>query len=338
MATPIRYFTVTASSTPITPDAIPIPPQSGSLRRPTKIILPKGKPQKWSTGTTAGELGGPPTGTTTAKWGPWNEDPVTAEGFIWNKEFKGRFERLLRREEIDAGLATDVEDSAGFLNFDRVMNLNSVEVDLSAILVGPPRAETVQQPVNTQPVERATRQWKPAPTRREIDRWNRATRAASGGTAVVLSEASQPQEDPQVLAARAIAQYNKLKLKLQLLTLGIGGTGLVSAYLSYTPEVALSFGAGLIGSLVYLRMLGNSVDSLGGGAGIIRGAVGQPRLLVPVILVMVFNRWNEILVPKYGLMHLELIPMLVGFFTYKIATFIQAIDDAISVAEDKPEN
>ncbi|KAL9272332.1 CONSERVED ONLY IN THE GREEN LINEAGE 160, chloroplastic-like protein, partial [Drosera capensis] len=167
---PIRYFTVTASSTPITPDAIPIPPQSASLGRPTKIILPKGKPQKWSTGTTAGDLGGPPTGTTTAKWGLWNEDPVTAEGFIWNKEFKGRFERLLRREEIDAGLATDEEDSAGFLNFDRVMNL------------------------------------------------------------------------------------------------------------------------------------------------------------------------NRVLVPKYGLMHLELIPMLVGFFTCKIATFIQAIDDAISVAEDKPDS
>ncbi|GAB2218526.1 hypothetical protein Droror1_Dr00001753 [Drosera rotundifolia] len=71
------------------------------------------------------------------------------------------------------------EDSAGFLNFDRVMNLNSLEADLSATLVGPPRAATVQQPVNTQPVERATRQWKPAPTRREQDRWNRATRAAS---------------------------------------------------------------------------------------------------------------------------------------------------------------
>ncbi|PPS03415.1 hypothetical protein GOBAR_AA17245 [Gossypium barbadense] len=160
----------------------------------------------------------------------------------------------------------------------------------------------------------------------------------------------------------------------------------------------LSFGAGLLGSLVYIRMLGSSVDSLaegakgvmkyslaktlnllnslsvgkiGEGAGdeiklaatcflehchnmlshtcrgqaficsvnrinleaaeIALGAVAQPRLLVPVVLVMIYNRWNGILVPEYGYMQLELIPMLVGFFTYKIATFFQAIDDAVNV-------
>ncbi|KAG2689609.1 hypothetical protein I3760_09G146600 [Carya illinoinensis] len=32
---------------------------------------------------------------------------------------------------------------------------------------------------------------------------------------------------------------------------------------------------------------------------------------------------HRILIPEYGYMHLELIPMLVGFFTYKIATFVQ---------------
>jgi ATP synthase protein I len=40
----------------------------------------------------------------------------------------------------------------------------------------------------------------------------------------------------------------------------------------------------------------------------------------------------RILVPDYGFMHLELIPMLVGFFTYKIATYAQAIQDSIPVA------
>jgi len=58
-----------------------------------------------------------------------------------------------------------------------------------------------------------------------------------------------------------------LKQRLQLLTLGIGGVGVVSAYVSYSPEIAASFGAGLIGSLAYLRMLGTSVDSLAGGTG-----------------------------------------------------------------------
>lgn len=30
----------------------------------------------------------------------------------------------------------------------------------------------------------------------------------------------------------------QLKKKLQFLTLGIGGVGLISAYISYTPEIA----------------------------------------------------------------------------------------------------
>lgn len=46
---------------------------------------------------------------------------------------------------------------------------------------------------------------------------------------------------------------------------------------------------------------------------------------------------NRILVPDYGFMHLQLIPMLVGFFTYKIATFFQAIEEALPGARENPE-
>lgn len=43
----------------------------------------------------------------------------------------------------------------------------------------------------------------------------------------------------------------------------------------------------------------------------------------------------RIAVPEYGFLHLELIPMLVGFFTYKIATFFQAVEEAVSIVEKK---
>lgn len=46
---------------------------------------------------------------------------------------------------------------------------------------------------------------------------------------------------------------------------------------------------------------------------------------------------NRILVPDYGFMNLQLIPMLVGFFTYKIATFFQAIEEALPGARENPE-
>ncbi|TVU35584.1 hypothetical protein EJB05_17482, partial [Eragrostis curvula] len=150
-----------------------------------------------------------------------------------------------------------------------------------------------------------TPRWRLVPTRREQAKWDRAAKAATGGTDVLLRESKSrvQQGDPKEMAARAREEYLKLKERLQLLTLGIGGVGVVSAYFSYTPEIAASFGAGLIGSLIYLRMLGTSVDSIAGGTGeTVKSAAAQPRLLIPVDIS-----------PEYGFMHLELIPMLVGF-------------------------
>ena len=54
-------------------------------------------------------------------------------------------------------------------------------------------------------------------------------------------------------------------------------------------ETAASYGLGAVGSLVYLRMLNRSIDSVGG----MGAALSQPRLLVPVILTATFNRYDE---------------------------------------------
>ncbi|KAJ3670747.1 hypothetical protein LUZ60_008173 [Juncus effusus] len=311
---------------------------------PTKIVLPKKKPLKWSTGTAPGEYGGPPTTSGLRRyWGGNNEDPVTAmDDFIWNKDFEPRMRRLLNNEPSElASFKLKEEPSSGFLSLTRAMSLDSLEIDLSKELERPPK------PVLQYQVEAARRgisvaeksdgsspRWRLAPTRKEQDKWDRATRAATGGSDVILRESRRKRGDPKVLAAKSLEQYNKLKQKMLTFTLGIGGVGIISAYFSYSPEIAASFGVGLAGSLLYIRMLGRTVDSMANSSGgLMRGAAGQPRLLVPVALVMIFNRWNAILAPEYGLMHLELIPMLVGFFTYKVATFIQAIEAAI----EKPE-
>lgn len=253
--------------------------------------------------------------------------------------------RLVYREEPTLPLPSlNKEREEGFLSLNRAMSLDRVEIDLSNELKAPPK------PVLEQQVEFARRglppsassggalspRWRLAPTRRELAKWDRANKAATGGTDAMLRESKKPRGDPKLLADKAREQYFKLKRELQTLTLGIGGIGVVSAYFSYSPEIAASFGAGLLGSLVYIRMLGNTVDSMADGArGLVKGAAGQPRLLVPVLLVMIYNRWNGLLVPEYGFMHLELIPMLVGFFTYKIATFTQAIQEALTIIEEK---
>ncbi|XVF60866.1 hypothetical protein PTKIN_Ptkin08bG0082500 [Pterospermum kingtungense] len=336
----LNYISIRVTSTTA---AISQEQQTPDPRR-TKIILPKKKPLKWSTGVAPGDYGGPPTTSKLRKyWGGEEDDPITSDDFIWNKDFVGRMKKLIQ-DPADAHNSSlepspVKEEPSGFLSLNRVMSLDSLEVDLSKELTAP------SKPLLEQAVESTTQssgsmshKWKLVPTRREQEKWDKATKAATGGSDVMFRELRRPQGDPEVLAAQSKEQYFKLRKKLQVLTLVIGGVGLVSAYVSYSSEVATSFGAGLLGSLVYMHMLGSSVDSLAEGAkGLMKGAVAQPRLLVPVVLVMIYNRWNEILVPKYGYMQLELIPMLVGFFTYKIATFFQAIEDAVTVVERKTE-
>ncbi|BAT90000.1 hypothetical protein LR48_Vigan08g098300 [Vigna angularis] len=331
----VSHVCVRCAATPTSPES----PSSAPLRDPkqTKVILPKKKPVKWSTGMAPGEYGGPPTTTKLRKyWGGDDEDPLASDDYMWNKEFVGRFKKLIQDPQAPTPPAK--EEPSGFLSLNRVMSLDSLEVDLSKELTAPLNHNAHKQAEAETDETRNNRvKYRAAPTRREQEKWNRATKAATGGSDVMFREIKQSREDPKVLAAQAQEQYDKLKKKLQVLTLGIGGVGLVSAYVSYTPEIAASFGAGFLGSLAYIRMLGSSVDSLktDGAKAVVKGAIGQPRLLVPVVLVMVYNRWNAILVPEFGYMHLELIPMLVGFFTYKIATFAQAIEEAITVATRK---
>ncbi|KAK4769827.1 hypothetical protein SAY87_030359 [Trapa incisa] len=336
----LSYISVTSSTTPASPDS---PPPTASLR-PTKILLPKKKPQKWSTGVAPGDYGGPPTTSKLRKyWGGEEADPLSSDDFIWNKDFMGRFQRMIEDPAGDGSPQEPTspvkEEPSGFLSLNRVMELDSLDVDLSKELMKPSKViveEAAWTP--TQSNSNASTRWKLAPTRREQEKWDRATKAATGSSDLMLRKARRPQGDPEVLAAQSREQYYKLKRKLQTLTLGIGGLGVLSAYVSYTPEIAASFGAGLVGSLIYIRMLGSTVDSMADGANrMMKGAVGQPRLLVPVVLVMIYNRWNAILVPEYGMMQLELIPMLVGFFTYKIATFLQAIEDAVSAINTKKQ-
>ncbi|XP_009415236.2 protein CONSERVED ONLY IN THE GREEN LINEAGE 160, chloroplastic [Musa acuminata AAA Group] len=322
----------------------PIDDPSPSL--PTRVVLPKKKPLKWSTGVAPGEYGGPPTTTKLRKyWGGGDEDPVTAtDDFIWNKEFLGRMQQLLDEDQATPNPVPSLqkEPDSGFLSLNRALSLDSIEIDLSEELKPPPKPVLEQQveaarnglSATEGTNDTASPRWRLVPTRREQAKWDRASKAATGGSDVILRESKRARGDPKVLAAQSQEQYIKLKRKLQILTVSIGGIGVVSAYFSYSPEIAASFGAGLLGSLAYIRMLGNTIDSMANGAkGFVKGAAGQPRLLVPVALVMMYNRWNEILVPDYGFMHLELIPMLVGFFTYKVATFVQAIQDALDVVE-----
>jgi hypothetical protein len=85
-------------------------------------------------------------------------------------------------------------------------------------------------------------------------------------------------------------------------------------------DVAASYAVGALGGFAYLRLLSKSVDAMGAdGVGASAGGMAsQPRLLIPIILGLGYNRFNQLYSAQLGVT-LELLPMLVGFFTYKLA-------------------
>jgi ATP synthase protein I len=93
------YYCVTcAAATPMSQDSSssssPLPDP-----RQTKVILPKKKPMKWSTGTAPGEYGGPTTTKLRKYWGGEDPDPLASDDFMWNKDFVPRFKRMIQGPE-----------------------------------------------------------------------------------------------------------------------------------------------------------------------------------------------------------------------------------------------
>ncbi|XP_039160192.1 protein CONSERVED ONLY IN THE GREEN LINEAGE 160, chloroplastic-like isoform X4 [Eucalyptus grandis] len=259
----VNYFSVTCTAAPI-PGDHPAPPKKDPLKSVGSI-----------------SYGGASTGAGSGLrryWGGEEEDPLTSDGFIWNKDFVGRFKRMIldpRPASLESSPAKEV--SAGFLSLNRVMNLDSLEADLSKDLglISKMELDQLVRPPSKRSGSDLPK-WRLAPTRRGQEKWDRASKAATGGTEVMFRELRCPQGDPKVLAAQSKEEYSKLKRKLQILTLSIGGIGLISAYVSYTLETAASFGVGLLGSLIYVRMLGKSVDSMADGA---KGLINKHKLV-----------------------------------------------------------
>lgn len=320
--------------------------EPASDAEPPRMPRRKVKPRvKWSKGDEPGEYGGPPIDLQIRpSWGGGpKEDPLTATGdYIWKKAWRPFVETA--PGDVQPPPPPVAEPDSGFLSLNRAIALDSLDVDLSKELMQPSKATLERQvaaarraaAVSSDQRRENKPRWQFAPTKREEEQWARANKSMSGGTAKLMRDVNKKKVDPVKDRAIARAKYLKLKQDLQITTLALGSAGLVGSYFAYTPEVAASFGLGLVGAFVYVRMLGNSVDGLGArdSSGALKGIMGQPRILVPVLLVMLFNRWNALAVPKYDVIPLQLIPILVGFFTYKAATFVETFKELLPKAEE----
>jgi ATP synthase protein I len=141
-------------------------------------------------------------------------------------------------------------------------------------------------------------------------------------------------------------KYEALKRELMLTTSGFAGAGIVISYFMSGVDTAASFAIGSLGAVVYLRLLGRKVDSKGpadgsgpdeqseGGGG---GGAAAPTLLVPAILFMIYNRWNALAAPQME-HYASLLPILLGFFSYKPSTLVRAYRDLTDDEEESPRS
>ncbi|KAL3146933.1 hypothetical protein ABBQ38_014904 [Trebouxia sp. C0009 RCD-2024] len=235
--------------------------------------------------------------------------------FVWNTKWQDQLDRQAAREQEELA-ESEAPPPAGALSFSRVSGLQSMDVDLTEQLKEAKVKYEQRMKDAAEAAAAATARREEAdktPSSGEVRRWQRSGRYSRKAVPV----ASVSMKSAEALAAQQAAEaaeYQRLQAELQTWCQGTALACLLATFIFYSKETAASYGLGAVGSLVYLRMLNRSIDGVGG----VGAALGQPRLLVPVILTATFNRWNTLAAPDVGLT-LQLLPMLLGFFTYKAA-------------------
>ena len=108
-------------------------------------------------------------------------------------------------------------------------------------------------------------------------------------------------------------EYNRLKLRLILITLGAGVVIGLAVGVWYGWNIALSYAVGALVGTVYFRMLTKSVDRLGSES----NRLGFSRLGLFVLLIVVAAKSDQ----------LEILPAFLGFMTYKVAVLVIVAQD-----------
>jgi ATP synthase protein I len=132
-----------------------------------------------------------------------------------------------------------------------------------------------------------------------------AINASSEGDQSVAAQATTFSSDG------AMTEYIQLKRELFITTIVIGIVVFVSVWLAYELNVALNYLLGAVVGLVYVRMLAKEVDKLG---------YEKPRLNSNRLAMFVGVMILAMRVPQ-----LQVLPVFLGFLTYKLALFIYAI-------------
>ncbi len=109
----------------------------------------------------------------------------------------------------------------------------------------------------------------------------------------------------------SMQDFYKLYKELLVITLALTGIIFVSVWIFYSLNIALNYLIGGCAGLVYLRMLAKDVERLGRE----KQQLSKTRLALIVLLILLAGKWNQ----------LEILPIFLGFLTYKATLIIYVV-------------
>ena len=125
---------------------------------------------------------------------------------------------------------------------------------------------------------------------------------------------SQPGSPTTPQTNSSMQEFYQLAQELLAVTLVLTGIVFICTWIFYSLNIALNYAIGACTGVVYLRMLAKDVERLGTE----KKQLSKTRLALLIGLILLASRWNQ----------LQILPIFLGFLTYKAALIIYVIRTA----------
>ena len=120
-----------------------------------------------------------------------------------------------------------------------------------------------------------------------------------------------------------MAEYYQLKQNLLLVTLAISAVIFVSVWIVYSFNTSLNYLLGACVGVVYLGMLAREVERIGAS----KKGVGSTRLALLAGVIIVATQLEQ----------LQIVPIFLGFLTYKAAIIFYVLQTTLMPADNRKE-
>ncbi len=129
----------------------------------------------------------------------------------------------------------------------------------------------------------------------------------------------RPETENSVSAnINPMQEYYQLQQKLLLITLALTGIIFLSVWIVYSLAMALNYLLGAFVGSIYLKLLARDVENVGNH----NSRLGAKGLALFAGLIIISSKWQQ----------LHILPVFLGFLTYKVAIVIYMLQMALKPA------